>query len=94
MGPDGEEMETMAILTKPADGIAKQIHDRMPVILPPKQFEIWLDHTSGRAEEAMAAIPGKPDDQLEIIEVSTKLNNPRNESADVQQPVPVQQRLV
>src|SRR3989440_8583322 len=43
MGPNGEEMETAAIVTTNASHSIAHIHDRMPVIVPPEAFHFWLD---------------------------------------------------
>ena len=41
MGPNGEEMETAAIVTTAAN--RELLHERMPVIVPPEAFDLWLD---------------------------------------------------
>ena len=43
MGPNGEEIETAAIVTTPANRTLTPIHHRMPVIVPPDAFDFWLD---------------------------------------------------
>ena len=43
MGPNGEEMETAAIVTTTASRSIAHIHDRMPVIVAPEAFDFWLD---------------------------------------------------
>ena len=43
MGADGSEMESMAIITVPANRTVATLHDRMPAILAPDDFEAWLD---------------------------------------------------
>jgi len=43
MGPNGEEMETAAIITTQANRDIAHVHDRMPVIIPPDKFDFWLD---------------------------------------------------
>ncbi len=86
LGADGSEIETMAILTVPANPSVRRIHDRMPAILAPEQLEAWLDVSSGRATEAEAIIAaGLADDFLEIVEVSRALNNARNDTPEVQE---------
>lgn len=87
LGADGSEIETMAIITVPANAVAARVHDRMPAILPPDAYEAWLDVRPGRSEEAAALLQPAPDDLLEVIEVSQRLNNPRNEGPEVQEPV-------
>ena len=59
MGPNGEEMETAAIVTTAANLQLAPLHNRMPVILPPEAFDLWLDHRTVDAETAAALIaPG------------------------------------
>ena len=43
MGPNGEEMETAAVITTEANKTLHPIHHRMPVVIPPEAFDIWLD---------------------------------------------------
>lgn len=87
LGADGSEIETMAILTVAANRTMRGLHDRMPALLERSEFGAWLDCTSGRADMAAALMRPARGDLLEIIEVSPKLNNPRNEGPQVQEPV-------
>jgi putative SOS response-associated peptidase YedK len=85
-GADGSEIETMAILTVGANTTMTTIHDRMPAILLPDTFDRWLDCRSGTAEGAVELLRPAPESLLEVIELSRKLNNPRNEGPGVQEP--------
>lgn len=87
LGADGSEMETMAILTVAANQTMSVLHDRMPVILPPHDFDAWLDCRPGTAEHVQRFLAPAPEDLLEIVEVTAKLNNPRNEGPQLQTPV-------
>jgi putative SOS response-associated peptidase YedK len=59
MGPNGEEMETAAIITTEASRDVAHIHHRMPVVVPPDAFDLWLDpHVD--AETAAALIVPAP----------------------------------
>jgi putative SOS response-associated peptidase YedK len=40
---EGDPVETCAILTTEPNAVAKQLHDRMPVILDPAAYQRWLD---------------------------------------------------
>lgn len=86
LGADGSELETMAILTTSANATMAPIHDRMPVILKPEHFDIWLDCRPGSAGFVLPLLQPAPDGLLEVITVSRKLNNPRNEGPEVQAP--------
>jgi len=86
MGPNGEEMETAAIVTTTASRSIAHIHDRMPVIVPPEAFDFWLDPNVD-AEMASALIVPAPDAQLEFFEVSTAVNRTANDSAMLIEPL-------
>lgn len=87
LGAEGSELESMAIITTAANRVVRPIHDRMPVILAPEQFETWLDVRRVDAREAAELIEPAPDGLLEAIEVDPKVNNPRNEGPELQHPV-------
>jgi putative SOS response-associated peptidase YedK len=78
-GPNGEEVDTAAIVTTAANGTLKPLHDRMPVIVPPGAFGLWL---SGEKEAAAAAslIAPAPDDLLEAWPVSNAVNSAANDN--------------
>ncbi len=87
MGADGSELESMAILTVAASKDMVHIHDRMPAILAPETFAVWLDCRAGTSVGVTELLQPAPEGSLEIIEVSRKLSNPRNEGPEVQEPV-------
>ena len=80
-GPNGEELETAAIVTTAANRTLAHIHDRMPVIVPPEAFDLWLDCANVDAETAAALIAPAPDDLLEAYEISTAVNRAANDNA-------------
>ena len=41
--PSGEVLESCTILTTDANALLKDVHDRMPVILQPNAYDLWLD---------------------------------------------------
>ena len=80
-GPNGEEMDTVAIVTTTASPDIGHIHERMPVMLEPDAFHIWLDCAQVDATTAQAVlVPTRPG-KLEAIEVSTAVNRVANDSA-------------
>ncbi len=86
MGPDGSEIETMAILTTAANRDMTGLHDRMPLILEPDQFEAWLDCSSGSAKDIAKMIEPGPEGRLQATPVSKRLNNSRNEGPELLRP--------
>ena len=83
LGADGSEIDTMAILTVAANQAISPIHDRMPAILQPEDFDAWLDTRSFKAEMAAEMIRPAPDGLLEHIAVDPRLNNSRNEGPEL-----------
>ena len=55
-GPNGEEVDTATIVTTRANRLLGAIHDRMPVIVPPDAFDLWLDCANVDAVTASALI--------------------------------------
>src|SRR6266567_2378814 len=86
MGPNGEEVETAAIVTTAASREIAHIHDRMPVIVAPEAFDFWLDPNVD-AEMASAVIQPAPDALLESYEVSTAVNRTANDTPDLLAPL-------
>jgi putative SOS response-associated peptidase YedK len=42
---NGSEIDTAAIITTPPNAVAAALHNRMPAIIEPDQFDLWLDHS-------------------------------------------------
>jgi len=82
-GPNGEEMETAAIVTTRVNRALADIHDRMPVVVSPDAFNLWLDCTNVDAETAASLIAPAPENLLEAYEVSTAVNRTANDNPDL-----------
>ena len=80
IGPNGEELETAAIVTTRANRALGEIHERMPVIVPPGAFNLWLDCANVDVATAMTLVAPAPDAALEAYEVSTAVNRTANDS--------------
>jgi putative SOS response-associated peptidase YedK len=78
-GPNGEEMETAAIVTTRANRTLAGIHERMPVVVPPEAFNMWLDCANIDDKTAASLIAPASDDLLEAYEVSTAVNRTAND---------------
>jgi putative SOS response-associated peptidase YedK len=87
MGPNGEEMETAAIVTTEANNSLRHIHPRMPVILAPEAHALWLDCRNVDAETAAAMIAPAPDALLEAYPVSLAINRVANDDARLIEPL-------
>jgi putative SOS response-associated peptidase YedK len=85
-GPNGEELETAAIVTTRANETLKSLHERMPVIVPPDAFDLWLDCANVDPETASALIAPAPEGLLEAYEVSTAVNRTANDNPKLVEP--------
>ena len=80
LGPNGEELDTAAIVTTAANRTLAAIHDRMPVFVPKEAFDLWLDCNKVEADVAAALIRPADDNLLEAYEISTAVNRVTNDS--------------
>jgi putative SOS response-associated peptidase YedK len=85
-GPNGEEVDTAAIITTRANRSLAVIHDRMPVIVPPEAFDLWLDCAKVDATTAAALIAPAPEGLLEYHEVSPAVNRAASDDARLIEP--------
>jgi putative SOS response-associated peptidase YedK len=86
-GPNGEELDTAAIVTTSANRTLAPIHGRMPVILAPEAFDLWLNCAEVDAKTAAALIRPAPDELLEAYPVSTAVNRVANDNPKLIEPI-------
>jgi putative SOS response-associated peptidase YedK len=79
-GPNGEEVDTAAIVTTTANRTLAHIHGRMPVFVPKEAFDLWLDCATVEADAATALIRPADDALLEAYAISTAVNRIANDS--------------
>lgn len=75
--PDGDAVLSCALLTKAAAPSITEIHDRMPVVLPPEAFEAWLD--PDLAVEEVGRLVSQAREDFRGYPVSVRVNDPRND---------------
>jgi putative SOS response-associated peptidase YedK len=79
-GPNGEELDTAAIVTTDANRTLSAIHPRMPAFIAPADFDRWLDCDAVPAEEAATLIKPADDALLEVYPISPAVNRVANDS--------------
>ncbi len=92
MGPNGEEVDTVAIVTAPASPDLSVLHHRVPVTIAEGDFERWLDGLNYDAESAMALLVGPEEGEFAWYEVSTRVNAAANDDAQLTLPITDEQR--
>ncbi len=81
IGPNGEEVDTAAIITTVANRALASIHERMPVFVSREAFDLWLDCAKVDANTAAALIRPADESLLEAYEISPAVNSVANDSA-------------
>jgi putative SOS response-associated peptidase YedK len=79
---DADPVDSCTIITTSPNELVADLHDRMPVILPPDRFTEWLDSdriADDRLEELLAPYPS---DEMEAYPVSSRVNKPSNDDPE------------
>ncbi len=76
---EGSVIESCTILTTDANELVEPIHNRMPLILDPADYDEWLSPTLQGGDELRHLLRPFPAQQMKAFPVSTGVNNPRNE---------------
>lgn len=79
-GKDGEKLRSFTLITTEANGVARPIHDRMPVTVEAEDWPLWLGEAEGDARVLL-----RPGDEtiLKAWPVSRRVNSPRNNDAQL-----------
>ncbi len=83
----GEEFPGFSIITTTPNTLMSRIHVRMPVILPEKHFEQWLDREFKDLDALKKLLVPYTASKMEAFEVSDFVNNPRNEGKECMESV-------
>jgi len=76
---DGEVIESCTIVTTEANALMRTLHDRMPVILPPADYDRWLDPATQDVEGLKALLRPYSSEEMTAYPISAYVNNPRHE---------------
>ena len=84
----GSEIDTACIITVSANGATVAIHDRMPAIVDPQDFDAWLDPDETRPAPLGLLRPAA-DDAIVFYAIGTGVNRAANDAPEVQSPASV-----
>jgi putative SOS response-associated peptidase YedK len=79
---EGKEIKSFSIITTEPNDTVKSIHDRMPVILTYEKEPEWLN-VNNSLPEVLRLLKSYKEKDLEVYEVSSEVNNPRNQSESI-----------
>lgn len=78
---DGKIIESCAVVTCPATGQIRGIHDRMPLLVGRPDYDLWLNEPVG-AEKILEVSKSPLAIEMTMHAVSTFVNSPANDSPD------------
>jgi putative SOS response-associated peptidase YedK len=79
--PGNEEwVRTFAVVTTAANGLVAQIHDRMPVIIPPIAYDRWLANVEPDPRDLLVPFPSEP---MAMWPIGMRVNKPENDDAAI-----------
>lgn len=84
--PEQRWLQSATLITTSANDLMSQIHDRMPVLVPRDRWADWLDPGNDDVESLSDLFTARNDDVLTMYEVSTDVNNVRNNHPDLVNP--------
>jgi len=86
-GPDASVIESVTLLTTEPNALLGEIHNRMPVILHPKDYGLWLDPGIQQPEKVQPLLTAYPAEEMEAFPVSRRVNSPDNDDARCIEPL-------
>ena len=79
----GEWIRTFAIITTDANEMVAEIHDRMPLIIAPRDYERWLSDDPD-PHDLMRVFRAEP---MRMWPISTRVNRPENDDPSIVEPI-------
>jgi putative SOS response-associated peptidase YedK len=89
--PSGEWIKTCSILTTTPNAVTASVHDRMPVILDPDGYDLWLDPGMTNVDAASDLLKPLDARLMRSFPVSTRINYVANDVEECSRPVEVAQ---
>ena len=82
-----QEIHSFSVITTEAKLGLETIHDRMPVLVPDKNWEAWLDPNIQNKEEIRSLLATPPESYFDFFKVNSDVNNARNNGVNLIQPL-------
>lgn len=85
--PAGPAVESCALLTTSPNDLLRPIHDRMPVIVSPEDYELWLSTEVQDPKDLSILFRPYPAEEMVAFPVGTAVNNPKTDSPGLIEPL-------
>jgi putative SOS response-associated peptidase YedK len=89
--PSGDILETCSILTTTPNAMTSVVHDRMPVILDPEGYDLWLDPGMRNVNVASELLKPYDAQVMRCYPVNTRLNRVANDDEECSRPLEISQ---
>lgn len=83
VGSDSEVVESCAIVTTRPNPLTRQVHDRMPVIVDPQDYDTWLDPELRDPHHFDKILGPYPASRMTGYPVSTAVSRPGNDAHEM-----------
>jgi putative SOS response-associated peptidase YedK len=80
--PNGNWVKTCSILTTTPNAVTSAVHDRMPVILAPENYDMWLDPGMTKVEALAEMLEPFDARLMRCFPVSARINQVKNDDAE------------
>jgi putative SOS response-associated peptidase YedK len=81
-------LRTVSLITTEPNELMQPIHDRMPVIIAPENYDAWLDPASRDAEQLMRFVQPYPASRMSAHRVGTRVSKPENDDPSLLEEAP------
>jgi putative SOS response-associated peptidase YedK len=87
--PAGERVRSFAIITTTPNALCAELHNRMPVVLGPETWALWLGEEPADARRLKGPLAPYPSEEMTCWPVSTRVGNVKNNDASLIEPIAV-----
>jgi putative SOS response-associated peptidase YedK len=89
LGDDAPRIRSCTIITTEPNDLMREIHNRMPVILPESVWDTWLDPENNDVQALSQLLVPSPSEELERWAITTRVNKPDNNGPELLERAPV-----
>ena len=85
--PEGEWIRSFAIVTTTPNELCARLHNRMPVVLKPEAWPLWLGEEPADTSDLKALLAPFPSDGMICWPVNARVGNVKNNDASLIEPI-------
>lgn len=78
---------TCTVITTTPNDVTRNVHDRMPVILPEDTYDTWLNREMNDTNYLKSLLVPYPAEEMDLFQVSTLVNSPKNDVEACLEPI-------